>query len=92
MQTARNQTVSDLMAALRAGQPGAAERLVEIFYPELKRIAANRMRAESPGHTLQPTALVNEFYLELRKIRQLRAIPAGTPKMSASLSSRSSRT
>lgn len=33
------------------------------------------MRAEAPGHTLQPTALVNEFYLELRKIRELRSDP-----------------
>ena len=72
MATPTNHTVGELMAGLRAGQAGAAERLVEIFYSELKRIALHRMRAESPGHTLQATALVHELYLELRKIRQLR--------------------
>src|SRR5262245_50476490 len=65
--------VAQLMAKLRAGDAGAAERLVSLFYPELRRIAASKMRSEAPGHTWQPTALVNELYLELRKIRQLKA-------------------
>lgn len=63
------------MNALRRGQEGAAERLVELFYIDLRQIARNQMRVEAAGHTLQPTALVNEFYLELRRIRQLRSDP-----------------
>jgi len=35
------------------------------MYPELRRIAEGRMRSERSDHTLQPTALVNEFFLEL---------------------------
>ena len=61
------------MARLRQGDGSAAERLVEVFYPELRRMAAGRMRGERSGHTWQPTVLVNELYLELRKIKQLRS-------------------
>src|SRR5262249_36567428 len=50
----------------------AAGQLVEIFYPELKRLAAARMKAERSDHTWQPTVLVNELYLELVKIKVLR--------------------
>ena len=60
------------MASFRNGDHEAAGRLVEIFYPELRRIAAARMRAERPDHTLQPTALVHQLYLELVKIKALR--------------------
>jgi RNA polymerase sigma factor (TIGR02999 family) len=35
------------------------------LYPELRRIAARLLRSERRGHTLQPTALVNEVYLRL---------------------------
>lgn len=38
---------------------------------ELRRIAANYMRRESPGHTLQTTALVNEAYLKLVDQREV---------------------
>jgi len=64
------------MANFRNGDHEAAGRLVELFYPELRRIAAARMRAERPDHTLQPTAVVHQLYLELVKIKALR--PAGS--------------
>jgi RNA polymerase sigma factor (TIGR02999 family) len=60
------------MASFRNGDPAAAGRLVELFYPELRRIAAARMRAERPDHTLQPTAVVHQLYLELVKVKALR--------------------
>jgi len=63
------------MASFREGDHDAAGRLVELFYPELRRIAAARMRAERPNHTLQPTAVVHQLYLELVKIKALR--PSG---------------
>lgn len=37
-----------------------------LVYAELRAIAARQLGAERPGHTLQPTALVNEAYLRLR--------------------------
>jgi RNA polymerase sigma factor (TIGR02999 family) len=62
-----------LMERFRRGDHEAAGRLVEIFYPELRRIAAARMRAERTDHTLQPTAVVHQLYLELVKVKALRA-------------------
>ena len=65
-------TVTRLMASFRNGDQDAAARLVELFYPELRRIAAARMRRERPDHTLQPTAVVHQLYLELVKVKALR--------------------
>src|SRR3954468_6926620 len=59
------------MARFRNGDHEAAGQLVELFYPELRRIAAARMRAERPDHTLQPTAVVHQLYLELVKVKAL---------------------
>jgi RNA polymerase sigma factor (TIGR02999 family) len=70
-------TVAQLMASFRNGNHEAAARLVELFYPELRRIAAGRMRAERPDHTLQPTAVVHQLYLELIKIKALRPASSG---------------
>lgn len=58
-------TVPDLLERLRAGDETAMGRLVQILYDELHRIAARKLRAERPEHTLQTTALVNEVYLKL---------------------------
>jgi len=70
-------TVARLMASFRQGDHDAAGRLVELFYPELRRIAAARMRAERTDHTLQPTAVVHQLYLELVKVKALRPATAG---------------
>ena len=45
--------------------PQAARRLLPLVYDELRRLAAQSLAAEKPGHTLQPTALVHEAYLRL---------------------------
>lgn len=42
-------------------------KLIEVVYPQLKRIAEAHMRRERSDHTLQPTALVNEFFLILAR-------------------------
>ena len=73
-------TVARLMTSFRNGDHEAAGRLVELFYPELRRIAAARMRAERPDHTLQPTALVHQLYLELVKVKALHR-PVRTERM-----------
>ena len=65
-------TVSRLMAAFRQGDKQAASELVEMFYPQLRRIANSRMQDERAGHSWQPTVLVNELYLELIKIKALK--------------------
>jgi RNA polymerase sigma factor (TIGR02999 family) len=46
---------------------GAIDRLVVELQAELRAIAADQMSGERPGHTLQPTAIVNEAYLRLAK-------------------------
>lgn len=53
------------LADLSAGAPGAAERVMPAVYARLHELAESQLRHQSPGHTLQPTALVNEAYLKL---------------------------
>ncbi len=57
--------VTQIISAIGQGQPQAAERLLPLVYDELRRLAAARLAQESPGHTLQATALVHEAYLRL---------------------------
>jgi RNA polymerase sigma factor (TIGR02999 family) len=57
--------VTRLLDAAAAGDPAAAAELLPLVYDELRRLAAARLAAERPGHTLQPTALVHEAYLRL---------------------------
>lgn len=57
--------VTRLLNDWAAGSRQALEQLIAVVYPELHRIAAQHLRRERPGHTLQPTALVNEAYLRL---------------------------
>ena len=59
--------VTGLLHAWRAGDPQAGEELFARIYDELKRIAAAQLRGERPGHTLQPTAIVNEAFLRLMR-------------------------
>ena len=57
--------VTQILAAIEAGDPSAAAELLPLVYDELRKLAAARMADESPDHTLQPTALVHEAYLRL---------------------------
>ena len=57
--------MTSLLADLRAGRPGAASQLADAVYPELRRLARRYLRGERIGHTLQPTALVNEAFIRL---------------------------
>jgi RNA polymerase sigma factor (TIGR02999 family) len=70
---AGREQVAQLMGRFRSGDSVAAGELVQLFYPELRKIAATRMRTEAPGHTWQPTVLVNELYLQLVRMKTLRA-------------------
>jgi RNA polymerase sigma factor (TIGR02999 family) len=57
--------VTQLLDAAAAGDRRAAADLLPLVYAELRKLAAVRMAAEAPDHTLQPTALVHEAYLRL---------------------------
>lgn len=57
--------VTLLLAEMKRGNSGALPRLIPLVYNELRRLAANCLKAERDGHTLQPTALVHEAYLRL---------------------------
>jgi RNA polymerase sigma factor (TIGR02999 family) len=63
--------VSDLLIAWGQGDEAALEQLIPIVHTELRRLARRHMAGERPGHTLQPTALVNELYLRLVDIRRM---------------------
>ncbi len=54
-----------LLQRASRGERQAVNDLITAVYPELRRIAASRLREERANHTLQPTALVNEVYLRL---------------------------
>lgn len=57
--------VTRLLLAWRHGDPEALERLIPLVYEELHRMAERYLRRERQGHTLQPSAIVNEAYLRL---------------------------
>jgi len=57
--------VSRLLDAAAAGDRQAADALLPLVYDELRKLAAVRMAAERPDHTLSATALVHEAYLRL---------------------------
>jgi RNA polymerase sigma-70 factor, ECF subfamily len=59
------QEVTRLLAAARGGERLALQELYALVYDELRGLAEARLRRERRGHTLQPTALVNEVYLRL---------------------------
>ena len=57
--------VTEALGALRAGAPGAMDRLIPLVYEHLARIAHRQLGLEPPGHTLSTSALVHEAYLRL---------------------------
>src|SRR5262245_25809904 len=62
--------VTRILAAIERGDPSAASQLLPLVYDELRRLAAQRLAAESAGQTLQATALVHEAYLRLVDVEQ----------------------
>ena len=65
-----SEEVAKLLQEVNAGDARAFESLVALVYGELRRMAGGLMRGQANGHTLQPTALVNEAYLRLIQGRQ----------------------
>jgi len=57
--------VTRILSAIEQGDPQAAEELLPLVYEALRKLAAQKMAQETPGQTLQATALVHEAYLRL---------------------------
>ena len=57
--------ITQLLIAWGDGEREALDQLVPLVYDDLRRLAAGYMGRETPGHALQPTALVHEAYLRL---------------------------
>ena len=57
--------VTQILSAIEQGDPLAAEQLLPLVYNELRRLAAEKVREEKPGQTLQATSLVHEAYIRL---------------------------
>jgi RNA polymerase sigma factor (TIGR02999 family) len=60
-----SESITGLLVAWRNGDENARSRLIELLYPELRKLARHLMGSERAEHTLQPTALVNEALLRL---------------------------
>jgi RNA polymerase sigma factor (TIGR02999 family) len=66
------QRVTDLLLAWGEGDSAALDQLIPLVHSELRQIAARYMARARVGHTLQPTALVNEVYLRLVEVDRVR--------------------
>jgi RNA polymerase sigma factor (TIGR02999 family) len=63
--------ITQLLHAWRGGDSQALERLTEVVYHELHRMAQRYMARERDGHTLQTTALIGEVYVRLVKVNEV---------------------
>ena len=70
--TTTPQTLTQLLSAWSDGDKAALEQLMPMVYQELRRLAVRHLSCERAGHTLQPTALVNEAYLRLIDQKRVR--------------------
>src|SRR5437667_4046813 len=57
--------ITRVLDAIESGQTQAAQKLLPLVYDELRRLAAAKLAGETPGQTLQATALVHEAWLKL---------------------------
>jgi RNA polymerase sigma factor (TIGR02999 family) len=53
------------------GEAGAIDELAPLVFHQLRAIAEGYLRNERPDHTLQPTAVVNEIFLDLLRVRRV---------------------
>ena len=54
--------VTRILEAVQQGDPAAAKDLLPLVYEELRRLARSKMAQQAAGHTLQPTALINDLF------------------------------
>src|SRR5690349_13580696 len=65
MESRTSGEVTVLLQQIKSGDSSATDKLIPLVLQELRSLARLQLRSERPGHTLQPTALVNEAYLRL---------------------------
>jgi RNA polymerase sigma factor (TIGR02999 family) len=58
-------SITQWLATLDAPDPAAGQRLFELLYDELRRVARGHLRRENPGHTLSATALAHEAWFRM---------------------------
>jgi RNA polymerase sigma factor (TIGR02999 family) len=63
--------ITQLLARWEQGEPGAVEALAPLVYDHLHAVAEAYLRNERPDHTLQPTAVVNEVFVDMLRVRRL---------------------
>jgi RNA polymerase sigma factor (TIGR02999 family) len=68
MSTSDDERVSQLIERIRGGDDAATSELLNAAYSDLRAMAATIFGGENPGHTLQPTALVNEVCVRMLKM------------------------
>lgn len=71
MTTVDKAEITRVLKTVSGGDPAAVNTLMEMVYGELRRIAGHYFQAEAEGHTLQPTALVHEAYLQLVNVKDV---------------------
>jgi RNA polymerase sigma-70 factor (ECF subfamily) len=71
MTGASSSDITQLLHAWRGGDQLALQQLTPVVYQELHRMARHYMARERDGHTLQTTALINEVYLRLVKVKEV---------------------
>lgn len=57
--------ITGILQSIARGEASSSEQLFPLVYAELHKLAVARLKHETPGHTLQPTALVHEVFLRL---------------------------
>src|SRR4030095_8921702 len=72
MKTGPTPNITGLLVAWGHGDQDALDALAPLVQQELHRVAARQMAGERPGHILQPTALVNEVYVRLVDLRNVK--------------------
>jgi RNA polymerase sigma factor (TIGR02999 family) len=68
--------VTRVLSAVEEGDERAAEQLLPLVYDELRRLAAQKLGRESPGQTIQATALVHEAYMRLVQSERAGSLPS----------------
>jgi RNA polymerase sigma factor (TIGR02999 family) len=60
-----NHNITGMLAAWNDGSAEALDRVIDVIYPELRRIARKHLARRNPGESLESAALANEAYLKL---------------------------
>jgi RNA polymerase sigma factor (TIGR02999 family) len=68
---ASSHELTELLRGWHGGDQRSLARIVELAYPELRKIARRCLRRERPEHTIQATALVHEAYLRLFDVERV---------------------